>query len=125
MSDYWQKTLGSRLSRRRALTATGAGALGAAFLAACGGSSSSSSGDAGNKTNASGLVTAVKDETKSLTRGGVLWNRTISEPATMDPHVFPGNFATTHTHSGLWLIKDGYLKNSDGEVDGDVVESWE
>src|SRR4051812_35050699 len=123
MSDYWHKTLDHRLTRRRTLAATGAGALGAAFLAACGGSSNSS--DGGSQKDATSLVTAAKDETKELKRGGTLWNRTTSEPVTMDPHVFPGNFASTHTHSGLWLIKDGYMSNSTGEIDGDIVESWE
>src|SRR5215217_4804226 len=99
MCDYWHKEINHRLSRRRTLVATGAGALGAAFLAACGGGSSKSG--SGETKDASGLVTAVKDETKDLKRGGTLWSRTTSEPATMDPHVFPGNFASTHTHSGL------------------------
>jgi glucose/mannose transport system substrate-binding protein len=46
--NYWTRSLGARLSRRRALVATGAGALGAAFLAACGGNdgSDNSAGDA-------------------------------------------------------------------------------
>ena len=96
--SYWQNTLGNRVSRRRAMIATGAGALGAAFLAACGGGSDSKS--SGESKDASGLVTAVKDETKDLKRGGTMWYRTTSEPVTMDPHVFPGNFASTHTHSG-------------------------
>jgi hypothetical protein len=35
--DYWNKVTTSRLSRRHALQATGAGVLGAAFLAAADG----------------------------------------------------------------------------------------
>jgi ABC-type transport system substrate-binding protein len=119
---YWQNALNNRISRRRAMVATGASALGAAFLAACGGGTD---GNSRGTKDASSLVVAAKDETKEMKRGGTLWSRTTSEPATMDPHVFPGNFASTHTHSGLWLIKDGYLTGATGEVEGDVIESWE
>ena len=35
-SNYWSRTLAHRISRRRALAATGATALGSAFLIACG-----------------------------------------------------------------------------------------
>ena len=42
--SYWSRFKDSRMSRRRALALTGGTALGAAFLAACGGSDSSSRG---------------------------------------------------------------------------------
>ena len=41
MQNYWASMTSNRLSRRRALQTTGAGVLGAAFLAACGGSDDS------------------------------------------------------------------------------------
>ena len=79
--SYWQNALSNRISRRRGMLATGTGALGAAFLAACGGGSDSKG--SGETKDASGLVTAAKDETKDVKRGGTLWNRTTSEPVTM------------------------------------------
>src|SRR5438874_13253510 len=76
--NYWNNVLESRLSRRRALAATGGAALGAAFLTACGGSDSSS------KSNEpkSNLITKVDDTTKQLKRGGVMktyWDADISD----------------------------------------------
>src|SRR4051794_20552900 len=74
MANYWTNVTQQRLSRRRALVMTGAGALGAAFLAACGGSdsSSSSSGGGGAPKDASGLLTVLKDESSVAKRGGTL-----------------------------------------------------
>ena len=66
MSTYWK----SRISRRRALAATGAGALGAAFLAACGGS------DSGDKkpasTDKSSIVPVPVETTDKAKQGGTL-----------------------------------------------------
>ena len=65
--DYWQTLTSNRISRRRGLAVTSAGVVGAAFLAACGGSdsgSSSSSGGSGSKDK-SGLVSESVDTTKS------------------------------------------------------------
>ncbi|HWO73593.1 MAG TPA: ABC transporter substrate-binding protein, partial [Dehalococcoidia bacterium] len=118
--DYWKSLTARRLSRRRALALTGAVAGAAGLLAACGGSNE---GD--EARDASGLVTPPRDETKDVKRGGVLVNRTISEPNTLEPHLFPGNFTAQDTYGGLWLIKDGHMKYTSGEIEGDVVESWE
>src|SRR3954453_22762915 len=74
MSDYWRKALDHRLTRRRTLTATGAGALGAAFLAACGGGSDAPSADTGPKKDASGLVFTPSDSTGQAKAGGTLKN---------------------------------------------------
>jgi ABC-type transport system substrate-binding protein len=117
-AGYWHKFSTTRLSRRRGL-ALGATALGASALTwACGG--------AGSETqDATSLVTQPKDETKSLKRGGTLVSRTTSEPNSLEPHLFPGNFTAQQTYSGLWLIKDGYNTYTKGEIEGDVVESWE
>jgi ABC-type transport system substrate-binding protein len=121
--NYWSKVSERRWSRRRALAVLGSTAAAAAFLAACGGDDDSDE-DSGTK-DASGLVTQPSDETKSLKRGGVLVNRTTSEPNTLEPHLFPGNFTSQDIYSGLWLIKDGHLQHTTGEIEGDVVESWE
>jgi ABC-type transport system substrate-binding protein len=117
---YWKKLAGRRLGRRRALALTGWAAVAAGLLAACGGD-----GDDGEGRDASGLVTEPRDEAKDVRRGGLLVNRTISEPNTLEPHLFPGNFTAQDTYSGLWLIKDGHMKYTTGEIQGDLVESWE
>jgi ABC-type transport system substrate-binding protein len=120
--DYWSKLAERRWSRRRAIAVMGSAAAAAGLLAACGGSDDDEGGGA---KDASGLVTQPTDETKDLKRGGVLVNRTISEPNTLEPHLFPGNFTSQDIYSGLWLIKDGHLNYTSGEIEGDVVESWE
>src|SRR5687768_12332347 len=122
-NNYGSKLSERRWSRRRAIAAFGSAAAATAFLAACGGDDGSHEDDAGTK-DASGLVTQPSDDTKSLKRGGVLVNRTTSEPNTLEPHLFPGNFTSQDIYSGLWLIKDGYLQHTSGEIEGDVVESW-
>lgn len=77
--NYWNRVLDSRMSRRRALAATGATALGSALLIACGGGGSGSGlkfEDAGNSRQP-GTVWSAKndwklaDETKDAVRGGI------------------------------------------------------
>src|SRR5678815_6019654 len=60
------------MSRRRALALTGGTALGAAFLAACGGSDSGSkdSGGSSGPKDSSGLLTQMKYDQASVKRGG-------------------------------------------------------
>jgi len=126
MSDnYWSRVLDGRISRRRALAATGAMAASAAFLAACGGSDSGSSGGGGTQKDVSSLIVKAVDETKNVKRGGTYKTRGTFEPSTLDPHQFPNNFYVYQTYSNLWMIKDGVIDYSNGDVDGDVVESWE
>src|SRR3954465_15963650 len=86
-NGYWDKALGRRIGRRRGLAATGAGALGAAFLAACGGSdsgSASSSGGSGSKDK-SGLVSESVDTSKSAKRGGTLKFCSTGDAPSLDP----------------------------------------
>ena len=84
-SDYWTNVLSARLSRRRAIAATGAAGLGAAFLAACGGSDrGSSKPDEAKK--APGLLFEPADTTKQATRGGIWQNFVLSEPQGFDPY---------------------------------------
>ncbi|HLF78646.1 MAG TPA: hypothetical protein VJB57_14285, partial [Dehalococcoidia bacterium] len=89
MSDnYWARTLRSRIGRRRAMVATGAGALGAAFLAACGGDD----GGGGEtkapaaKKDASGLLYQPVDTTKQAVKGGIYENFAASAPQGFDPY---------------------------------------
>ena len=67
MSNYWQRTLRSRTSRRRLMAASGAAAFSAAFLAACGGDDDDDGGGGGD---ASGLMAKVEDTTSKAKPGG-------------------------------------------------------
>src|SRR5687767_9597768 len=68
--SYWGRIVDRRVRRRRALMGVGAGALGSALLAACGGdggsSGSTSSGDD------EGTVTKPVDSSSKAVKGGVL-----------------------------------------------------
>src|SRR5436190_16967888 len=73
-SNYWSSMTSNRLSRRRALQATGAGVLGAAFLAACGGSDDNGSKSSGStaKKDTSGLLANPTNDSAQRKRGGEL-----------------------------------------------------
>ncbi|HLF77411.1 MAG TPA: ABC transporter substrate-binding protein, partial [Dehalococcoidia bacterium] len=122
--NYWANLVEKRLSRRRALLAGGSAAAAAAFLAACGGSDSG--GDSGSRAKTgSDLVVPIQDETKTMKRGGI-YKSTLSTPPSLDPH--GSGSQVTHVwlnYSQLTKIKPGYLKNTDGDVEGDLLESWE
>src|SRR5262245_28059847 len=91
--SYWSSLLGSRLARRRGLAAAGATALGAAFLAACGGSDDGGSGK--SKEPASSLVAKKADTTKTAKTGGVLkLSRNGDTTTGFDPHNFGAPFAS-------------------------------
>ena len=66
-NTYWSQVLEHRLSRRRAVVASGATALGAAFLAACG-----SSDKGGGEKAATSLLTKPADTAKQAVRGGTM-----------------------------------------------------
>lgn len=65
--SYWDKVLRGRLSRRRALAATGGLAAGAAVLSACGGG-----GDKGGDGQAS-KPKEILDNTKGIQGGKLIW----------------------------------------------------
>src|SRR5262245_34634915 len=99
-SDYWTRLLDSRIGRRRAIAATGATALGAAFLAACGGSSDS--GTSSSK-DVSGAVVKPSDTSKEAKRGGTIKDRNTADPPTYDVQqaIAPLNFPARHVYSTL------------------------
>jgi ABC-type transport system substrate-binding protein len=142
--SYWDKVLSRRISRRRAVAATGMLSASALFLAACGGddddgeaagtsanggtsgstpAAGGSSGGSGSTTNS--LLTEPVNETANAKRGGVLKSRNSFEPSTLDPQQFPNNFHANATYSNLFRIEDGVLSYSTGNIVGDLVESWE
>jgi len=124
MSDgYWQSVARSRTTRRRAVTAIGGSALGSVLLAACGGGDEKSS--SGGSTESGGLIAKVQDETSSLVRGGI-YKSVLGTPPSLDPH-FTGP-QTTHCwlcYSQLMRTRPGHMQNTSGEVDPELLESWE
>src|SRR3954467_8978737 len=68
--NYWDALTHSRITRRRAILVTGAGAAGAAFLAACGGSNKSETKPAGE--NQSSLVSKPVDSSSQAKPGGTV-----------------------------------------------------
>ena len=74
-TSYWDTLLQSRISRRRAIVATGAATGAAAFLAACGGDNK---GDGGGKEKST-LATKTEDSIKEAKRGGILKDRTNAD----------------------------------------------
>ena len=128
--SYWQTKLAARISRRRALAATGATAAGAALLAACGGSDSdnSSSGGSGEKPSQAGALTRPADTTKEAKKGGVWLGTHNADVQTFDPHFqsVPNQALTTFTYSRLFKAKPGVLQPAVwGESTGDLAESYE
>src|SRR4051794_21048383 len=77
--NYWTSVMQARLGRRRGLTAAGAASAAGAFIAACGGGTSS-----GPKQPASKMVAPVTDETPNVKRGGSLKIRSTLEHPTLD-----------------------------------------
>lgn len=142
-SNYWSNPLGRRLARRKVLLAGGSAALGAAFLAACGGddepsSSTGSTGSAGTGstsgstggTGASGLLASAVDTTSSARPGGVFPYYTASEVATMDPlnnaSVGSGINFQAYAYSRMFQWAPGVLDNPvGGAIVPDAAESFE
>ena len=111
------------------MQATGAGALGAAFLAACGGSDSPSAKTDEPKKKASSLLFDPVDTTKQAQKGGVWQNFVLSEPQGFDP--YRGDNITfqhtVHAYQRLLSYKQGSVGGdaADGSVVGDAAESYE
>jgi len=125
-TSYWSKVLRSRVSRRRALAATGGTALSAAFLAACGGGGD----DDEPALDETGLVTLPSDETSRASRGGIMPYNHGDLEFNIDPALAP-----SFTSSGMiapvystWL-KFGKKLSPDrptaADITGDGMESWE
>ena len=126
--NYWSSILEGRLSRRRALVATSATALGGAFLAACGGGSNTTTSTA-PKTDKTGLVTLPDDETSSAKPGGVMPYNHGALGFSIDPILAPsvtsfGMVAPVYSQ----LTKYGKAVGSKppaSAITGDAVTSWE
>src|SRR5688500_1880640 len=126
--NYWTKILSQRLSRRRTLAMTGAGALGAAFLAACGGDDDDGAEDTGSE-GSSGLAYKPVDTTKNAQKGGVMVGAFSNEPLNYDPLSSSSQFTFNHAHHAyqrFFSLKSGTIDEAaSGEPEGDAVSSWE
>src|SRR5688572_30468486 len=104
-NGYWSRILDRRLTRRRALAASGTAGLSAAFLAACGGNDSSDGDQQG-----SGLITPAVDESKSAKRGGVWLDWATADFQTFDPHFTSLPHPSRFLFSTLMRKKPGILE---------------
>jgi ABC-type transport system substrate-binding protein len=120
-SDYWYRLQERRLTRRRSIGVFFAGAAGAGLLAACGSDGSSTT------TDSSSLLTEPIDTTKTAKVGGIMRDRALQDPATLDPNVAsnPWDGVGPHMFSALVEFRQGYMKPTDNEVIPDIAESWE
>jgi ABC-type transport system substrate-binding protein len=127
--SYWTSTLARRISRRRALMASGGVSLGAALLAACGSSDDGGGGPGTGAKDSSGLVSELSDTSKDAKTGGVFKWYNPSEPNHLDGiaqgqaqlNVFNGMVYSSLVHN-----KMGYKgPSSYNEVEPEMAESWE
>jgi peptide/nickel transport system substrate-binding protein len=121
-SNYWAKVSRARQSRRRLLATTFSlgGAAAVLALAGCG-------GDGDSEGEGEGLLSPLKDTSSDAVRGGTL-TANITSMVSMDP--------ITGVHGGykvqngpmfnrIFQTEPGVLEASEGNIVGDVAESWE
>jgi ABC-type transport system substrate-binding protein len=123
MTNYWDSILQRRISRRRAIAATGAIGASAAFLAACG---DDNGGDGGGPKDTSGLLTEIPDETKSAKKGGIYIDSHPGVILTHDPMKTGINIrGARRGFSQLFRVAPGHNTGPNGTIEGDLAESWE
>jgi peptide/nickel transport system substrate-binding protein len=125
--NYWKGVAGQRLSRRRALVAAGATSLGAAFLAACGGSDGGGSTGVAKEEASSKLITRPADTLKQAKKGGTLKLNHFQDVQGLDPGFanLPNETVKIFTYSWLMNYESGYMKAGENKVIPDIGESWE
>lgn len=138
--NYWQKLLSGRVSRRKALVASGMTTLGAAFLAACGsddgpaptGSATQPSSTGTGATGGNGetsLLSPRVDETSDGVAGGIFPYNHGANVVAIDPHTtFNAAAFALITPVYSTMVKYGMAVDSFPGADtitGDAMESWE
>lgn len=142
-TNYWEKILRGRVSRRRAMAATSGAAFSAAFLAACGSDDGDSTGSTSTTTGGtsttggtgatggsgaqSGLLSTAEDTTAQAKPGGTLITTNPQDPPHFDPHLLtlPAAAATTLIFNKLLRTKPGVFQSTDGSTEADLAEAWE
>ena len=127
MTNYWERIISQRTSRRRALAGAGMAGAGVAALSlvGCGGGESTplSSGEE------SGVVSKPVDTTKEAVPGGVIQTRAnldvpgfdVLQATSTNTYFLVGDYA----YSRLLKMKVGHMAPSTGEPEGDLAQSWE
>ena len=121
-NNYWSAVTTQRISRRRAIAASSATALGAALLAACGGGQ-----DRGSES-ASGLIAKPQDTSKEAVRGGTMKTYARAFITHYDVHntQTAGQGIPDLAYSRFVVTDPGYLGPVDYfKVKPDMGESWE
>lgn len=130
MASYWSKALNRRITRRRALAATGMTAGAAAFLAACGGGDDDDAPEDVASRDTSGLLNSITEE-KDAKHGGTF---IINNGSNRDPLHLDGkaqgqvqlNFFQSMAYEALVANKPGFKQPSTwSEVEPNLAESWE
>jgi ABC-type transport system substrate-binding protein len=131
MASYWNRVLDRRLTRRRAMAATGMTAAAAAFLAACGGGDDDKGGSVPDTTkgDTSGLLAKIEDTSKSAKPGGVMKWVQGNEPLHFDGQA--QGQVQLNIYNGL--AYESLVRNKPGvgqpssylEVLPNLAESWE
>jgi peptide/nickel transport system substrate-binding protein len=123
----WSNVEKRRLTRRRALVGGGALGLSAAFLAACGSGSKTSSTNNANNPGSSSLVAKPADSTSEAKRGGTLKDYAQAEPRSLDPiqPLADYNRIAPFVYNTLLTVKPGHLQNTTGELQGQLAQSFE
>jgi peptide/nickel transport system substrate-binding protein len=122
--------LQSRVSRRKVIgvaAMTGA-ALGAAAVIGCGGGSGSNGASGGSSAGPSSLIYKPQNTTAQAKPGGTYKSFTSSDVSGFDYLGATGNRDRTEgnfVYSRLFKWKPGILEPARGEIDGDLVDTWE
>lgn len=129
MSGYWESTLRSRLSRRRALGAATVGGAGIAALSLVGCGGGDGDGTPLSSGEESGVISRPVDTTSKAVPGGIIQTRAsldvpgfdVLQVTSTNTYTLVGDFA----YSRLLKMKPGHMEASKGEPEGDAAQSWE
>ena len=130
MANYWQRVTNSRISRRRAIAATGSVAAAAAFLTACGGDDNGDSGGGTGSTGGNSLIYKPVDTTSQAKAGGTIKHYANADITHFDALASNSastvNFGSVFAYTRLLKFKPGIVPNEpDGSSEGEMAESWE